>query len=124
MNKAKKGYTKEKLCRDELIEQGWTIAFKSIRYRFGCIDFAKLFDVVAIRDNENFKTHPDWLFVSVKHFGKSNYYLSHQRDLKRFIKVYGLAGMTFQLWLWDKPRWAGRGKNKIWNIGGWKKITI
>ena len=124
MNTVKKGYNKEKRCRDELTKDGWFMAFKSVRWRFGTIDFARLFDVVALKKNPKFPKHPDWLFISVKHLGNGNYYLSHQKELKRFKTVYGLEGMTFQLWLWVNPRWKGRGKNKIWNSGRWVKITI
>ncbi len=119
MSNVKKGYKKEKRCRDELIKEGWIIIFKSVRWRFGTIDFAKLFDVVAITDES-----PIWRFISVKHFGKSNYYLPHQEEIREFKRLHGLEYMDFELWLWDKPRWMGRGKNKIWHPGGWRKITI
>ena len=103
----KKGYLKEKRCRDELKTAGWEIVFKSVRWKFGTIDFAKLFDVVAI-NNES----PIWRFISVKHFGKSNYYLPHQEEIKEFRRKHGLRWMEFELWLWDKK------------INDWKKIKI
>ncbi len=103
----KKGYLKEKRCRDELKAAGWEIVFKSVRWKFGTIDFAKLFDVVAI-NNES----PIWRFISVKHFGKSNYYLPHQEEIKEFRRKHGLRWMEFELWLWDKK------------INDWKKIKI
>ena len=116
MNKAKKGYTKEKRCRDELKEDGWTIAFKSIRWKYGTFDFAGLFDVVAIKDF--------WLFISVKHLGKSNYYKPHQEEIRAFKEMYGTKIMKFQLWIWDKPIWKGRNPNKIYHKGGWIKVDI
>jgi len=121
MSTVKKGYTKEYLARKELEKEGWNIVFKSVRWRFGTIDFAKLFDIVAIK-------YYKWRFISVKHFGKGNYYKPHQNDIGHFKidhAVYGTnCGMTFELWLWDKPRWTGRAPNKVWNKGGWKKIVI
>lgn len=115
VNKAKKGYTKEKRCRDELKADGWKILAKSIRWRFGTWDFAGLFDVVAVKGKA-------WKFISCKHLGKGNYYLSHQIDISRFQEEHGLEGMSFELWLWDAPRWKGRGVKKVYNIGQWKKI--
>lgn len=116
MSNVRKGYTKEKLCRDNLKEDGWFIVFKSVRFKYGCIDFAKLFDVVAVKDY--------WLFVSCKHLGKSNYYKPHQEEIRKFKEKYGTKIMVFQLWLWEHPRWTGRNPNKIWHKGGWDKITI
>lgn len=103
----RKGYTKEKLCRDQLKKDGWEIVFKSVRWRFGTIDFAKLFDVVAITTES-----PIWRFISVKHLGKSNYYLPHQKEIKEFKRLHGLEWMDFELWLWDKK------------VKDWKKIIL
>lgn len=124
VNKARKGYIKEKKCRDELKEQGWTIMFKSVRWKFGCIDFGELFDVVAAKKNPKYPKHPDWRFISVKHLSNGNYHKPHQKELKRFAKMYGLDGMKFELWLWEAPRWKGRGKNKIYWKGGWHKLEM
>ena len=121
---AKKGYLKEKRCRDDLIEDGWTIVFKSVRWRYGCIDFAELFDVVAIKKNPEFPKHPDWKFISVKHLTSGNYYLQHQKELRRFKTMYGLEGMTFELWLWEKAGWRGRHPNKTHNKAKWRKIIL
>ena len=119
MSTVKKGYTKEYMARKQLEDDGWQIVFKSVRWRFGTIDFAKLFDIVAVTDET-----PIWKFISVKHFGKSNYYLPHQEEIQEFRRLHGLEWMDFELWLWDKPRWTGRKPNKIWNKGGWIKIKI
>ena len=120
MSTVSKGHSKEYLARKELEKDGWQIVFKSVRWRFGTIDFANLFDIVAIHENT-----PLWRFISVKHLGKSNYYLPHQEEIKEFKQKHGLGmWMGFELWLWDKPRWTGRKPNKIWNKGGWKKIDI
>lgn len=113
----KKGWRKEKQCRDDLINDGWIIVFKSIRWRFGTIDFAKLFDVVAYRGQER-------KYISCKHLSNNTYHLSHQEEIKQHKAIYGKIGESYELWLWDKPRWKGGGKNKTWNKGGWIKIII
>lgn len=117
MNTAKKGYTKEKACRDELKKDGWLIPFQSIRTRWATYDFADLFDVVVFKDKER-------KYISCKHLGKGNYYLPHQNDIKIFKERYGLTGESYELWLWDKPRWRGRGVNKKFVDAHWEKIII
>ena len=119
MSNVKKGYTKEYLARKELKQDGWTIIFQSIRTRWASYDFADLFDIVAITSES-----PVWKFISVKHLGKSNYYLPHQEEIREFKRKHGLEYMDFELWLWDKPRWTGRQPNKVWNKGGWIKIKL
>lgn len=116
MNTAKKGQNKEYIARKELEADGWTILFKSVRWRFGCIDFGP-FDIVAYRGQER-------LYISSKHLGDFNYYLPHQEEIKKFAEEHGKQGERYELWLWDKPRWKGRGKNKIWNPGGFIKVKI
>jgi len=116
VSKAKRGYNKEKRIRDELTKDGWLIAFKSIRWRFGCIDFATLFDVVAYKSKER-------KYISSKHLGAGNYYLPHQKEIKQFKERHGYVNESYELWLWDKPRWKGRAPNKVYHNGGWiKKI--
>lgn len=117
VSKVKKGYNKEKRIRDELKKDGWLIVFKSIRWRFGTIDYATLFDVVAYKGQER-------KFISSKHLGAGNYYLDHQKDIKNFKDTYGKDGESYELWLWDAPRWKGRGENKVWNNGQFVKVII
>jgi hypothetical protein len=119
VNTAKKGYTKEKRARDELTKDGYLIAFKSIRWRFGCIDFAKLFDVVAI--GKDVRGDLIWRFISCKHFGNSNNYLPHQEEIRNFKQQYSIGPehMSFEVWIWHKPKWEGRGSNKKWVEGHW-----
>lgn len=112
-----KGYRKEKLARDQLKSEGWNVIFKSVRFRFGCIDVAQLFDIVAVKGHI-------WLFVSVKHLNSGNYYLQHQAEIKRFKEDYGLEGMEFMLWLWSKGHYSGRGKNKVWREAEWIKMRL
>ena len=119
MDKAKKGQRKEFLAKKELIKQGYTVVFKSVRRRFGMIDFANLFDIVAI-SNSNKK----WKFISVKHFGDSNNYLEHQKNISSFREIYGIQGMEFELWLWKKGKWVGGSRNKSWQRPDWKIVDI
>jgi len=131
MNKARKGYSKEKLAREQLVKDGWFIAFRSIRYRFGTIDFGQCFDIVAYKpafqsDDGGF-THRvigERKYISCKHFGNGNYYLPHQEELKQFKEKYGHPGESYELWIWKSPRWQGRGANKVFINGEWIKIII
>ena len=115
VNTVRKGQKKEVMCRKELKAAGWTIFFKSIRWRFGTIDYAELFDVVAGKGK--LRKH-----VSCKHYGKGNLYSAHQEEIKRFAEEHGQEHDEFELWIWKSPRWYGRGKDKKWFEGGWIKI--
>jgi len=117
INKAKKGQKKEKEARDELTKAGWRVVFKSIRFRFGCVDYANLFDVVAYKGK-------DRKFISCKHFGNSNYYLPHQQEIKDFKEKYGYPGESYELWIWQSARWKGRGENKKWYNGVFIKLVL
>lgn len=117
MNTSKKGYTKEKACRDELKKNGWKIPFQSVRTRWATYDYGDLFDVVAYKGK-------DRKFISCKHLGNSNFYLPHQEEIRRFKEEHGLPGESYELWLWSKARWRGRGKNKHFEDAKWEKVTI
>ncbi len=118
MNRAKKGYRKEYLARLELEKEGWKTLFKSQRIRFGRIDFAELFDIISVKENT-------WRFISVKHYSSAQTkYPMHQNQIKEFLSKHGLGGMIFELWLWHKPAWRGRGKNKHWQEAHFEKIKI
>ena len=117
VSNAHRGYLKEKMIRDQLKEQGWLIVFKSVRWRFGTYDYAHLFDVVAYKNQER-------KFISSKHFTNGDYHLPHQEDIRKHVELYGKEGESYELWLWDKPRWTGRAPNKVWNPGGFKIIII
>jgi len=118
VNTYKKGYNKEKRARDELKADGWFIAFKSVRWRFGTIDYGLLFDIVALKD----KTKK---FISCKHStNEGKTYPQHQEEIKKFKEKYGLEGESYELWIWSNPRWRGRGKNKKFVEGYWDKKVI
>lgn len=122
LNKKKKGERKELLCKKELEKEGWTVVFKSCTVKRGPffvgLDFADLFDVVAVKDK-------NWRFVSVKHYGSAQTkFPEHHAQIRKFRHEHGLDGMSFELWLWHKPRWTGRGKNKKWVTAHFEKIVI
>jgi len=112
VSKVKKGYNVEKKARDSLIKDEYRITFKSIRYRFGCIDYANLFDIVAYKGQER-------LFISCKHFGNSNYYLPHQKEIKEFKEEYGKEGEIYALWIWKEYQFTDKRVK-----GEWIKIVI
>lgn len=124
LNKKKKGERKELLAKKQLEKEGWTVVFKSCTVKRGpCfvgLDFADLFDVIGLD-----KHHKSWKFVSVKHYSSAQTkYPQHQQEIKDFATTHGLVGMIFELWLWHKPRWTGRGKNKRWDHAYFERIEI
>ena len=131
----KKGQAKELLCKKELEKEGWTVVFKSCTVKRGpCfvgLDFADLFDLVGVKtellrnDIGLNQTLGFWKFVSVKHYSSAQTkYPQHQEDIRKFKEKYILFGMSFELWLWHKPRWTGRGKNKKWVNAHFERIVI
>lgn len=97
VNKARKGQHREYMARKQLEANGWLIVFKSIRNRFGCIDFAGLFDIVAYK-------HGIRKYISCKHFGQGNYHQEHQKEIKEFKKKYQLPCEEYELWLWAERK--------------------
>ena len=125
MNTSKKGYNKELECRKILEKQGYKIVFKSIRWRWGTLDYAGLFDSIFVRNGvENQEPVKQRLHVSNKHLGDFNYYLPHQATIRAFKEDFGLEGDLFQLWIWNKPRWVGRGVKKHWQKAQWQIINL
>ena len=122
LNKKKKGARKELLCQKELEREGWRVIFKSMTVKLGPmfrgIDVADIFDVIAVKNTQ-------WKFVSVKHYSSAQTkYPAHQSELRKFMVDHGLNGMSFELWIWHKPAWRGRGKNKEWINAHFEKIII
>lgn len=120
MNTSRKGWRKELECRKLLQAEGWNIIFKSIRTRWFTVDFAHLFDTVAVHLNIDGK--PEWAFISNKHF--QGFYPQHQQQIKDFKNLYGFENAMFQLWLWHIPKWVGRSTNKRWQEAKWEIISI
>lgn len=122
INTSAKGWRKERECRKLLEQEGWNIVFKSIRWKWGTLDFASLFDTIAVKMDD---TTPKWLFISNKHYGSAQTkYPQHQSLIREFKSLYGCDNMEMELWLWHKPKWAGRGSNKVWLNARWEIIPI
>lgn len=122
INTKKKGQRKELLAQKDLEKDGWRVIFKSMTVKLGPmfkgIDVADLFDLIAIKGTL-------WKFVSVKHYGSAQTkYPEHQSEIRKFMVDHGLEGMSFELWIWHKPMWRGRGKNKAWQTAHFEKIQI
>jgi Holliday junction resolvase-like predicted endonuclease len=115
MNRARKGYRKEYLAKKEIEKEGYTLLFKSQRIRFGRIDFGP-FDLVAIRGDH-------WRFISVKH-RTSGDIAENRKAILSFMETHALHNMSFELWIWHAPRYAGRGKNKEWVHAHWAKEVL
>lgn len=96
MTSVSKGKNAELLARKLLEKQGYKIFYKSIRTRFGPVDYAGLFDIVAGKyDPLTFIANK--IYVQVKHPGGQ--YGKVQRDILEFKKHYGLPNELFQIWV-------------------------
>jgi len=115
-----KGQNKELMCANDLKSCGYKILFKSCTVRRGpCwvgLDFADLFDVVAVNDVRL------WRLISCKIHGRHTHgYLAKDMcKIAAWAKQYGLSGMSFELWLWHEARHSGRGKKKHWERAHWE----
>lgn len=124
VNTSAKGWKKEKECRTKLESEGYKCVFKSIRWKWGTLDFAGLFDSVFVKSIIEAGEHKvSWLYVSNKHY-TSGYYKPHQALIKAFAEEFGHEEALYQLWLWHKPKWVGRGKDKHWEVARWQVIGI
>jgi hypothetical protein len=108
VNTSLKGQLKERQAREELASEGWIIGFKAVRAKYMSQDLFGLFDIMCYK-NENCQRFRK--YISVKHLGNSNYYLSHQREITGFKNNFGKEGESFELWLWEERK-------------GWKKIIL
>lgn len=108
VNTSLKGQLKERQAREELARDGWIIGFKSIRTKYMSQDLFNIFDIMCYQNKDCQRLRR---YISVKHLGNSNYYLSHQREIKEFKDTYGKEGESFELWLWEERK-------------GWKKIVL
>jgi len=130
MNKSLKGQKKETLARKMYEKEGWTCVFQSRRSRAGGNDFADLFDLVLVKseifkDPEGQTINVAWkLYVSCKSYGKGNNHLGHQKEIVAWKEKYGYPLEFFELALWKSPRWEGRGNNKKYSFGEWKKVRL
>jgi hypothetical protein len=128
----KKGQNKELRCQKALEAEGWTVGFRSMTVKFGPIykglDLFDLFDLLAVRQEpmRGFEVPaPHWLFVSVKTYGPGHgRFAEHQRLIQKFKEDYALHNMTFELWLYHKPGYEGRGKKRAYQNGGFERIPL
>ena len=123
VNKSAKGWRKERECRKILEAQGYKVVFKSIRWKWGTLDFAGLFDTVAVRKIEqNQEPKLEWLFVSNKH--ATNYRKGHYTAIQAFLGEFGIEEGVYQVWVWEKAHWKGKKLNRIWCESQWKIINV
>ena len=123
VNKSAKGWRKELECRKLLEAQGYKCVFKSIRWKWGTLDFAGLFDSVFVKSEiANAEHKVTWLYVSNKHY--NGYHNAHQAQIKAFKEEFGHEEAIYQVWLWHKPKWAGRGSKKHWEKAKWQIIGV
>jgi Holliday junction resolvase-like predicted endonuclease len=88
MSSVSKGKAFEKFCADQLEQAGWTILFRSIRVRFGAIDFAGMWDIVAVKRTGSLV---QWLFVQCK---SRKLYGKERQALVDWMRLYGFAGIN------------------------------
>jgi hypothetical protein len=116
MNKAKKGYRAEKYLRDYFIGLGYKLMFKSIRYKFGCIDYANMFDMVLYHPTPPTKR----LYISVKH------HKDHQQlaEISEHKALYGKANEVYAQFIYHVAGWKGAGKNKTYSKGYFEIVEL
>ena len=123
MNTVLKGWKKERECRVLLEKQGYKIIFKSIRWKWGTLDLAGLFDTLAVRKViKNQEPVVEWLFVSNKY--DTSYSKAHYTAIQAFIRDFGIEEGLYHIYVWHKPKWAGRGAKKHWQKSQWKIIEV
>lgn len=123
MNTSAKGWRKERECRRILEAQGYKCVFKSIRWRWGTLDFAGLFDSVFVRKIVEIEEPKlEWLFISNKY--DSSYSKAHYDLIQSFIGEFGIEEGVYQIWVWHKPKWVGRGAQRHWQEAKWEIIPV
>ena len=48
----------------------------------------------------------------------------HQAQIKAFKDEFGHEEAIYQVWLWHKPKWVGRGSKKEWQKAKWQVIEV
>jgi Holliday junction resolvase-like predicted endonuclease len=90
MNNYKKGKLLENLAEKKLKEMGFKIYFKSIRIKFQAVDFAGLFDLVAVKDKQ-------WYFIQIK----------SRFDKKQWLQIVDWSlreappNSVCEMWIWN-----------------------
>jgi Holliday junction resolvase-like predicted endonuclease len=96
MSSVSKGKRFENFVADQLKQAGYHIAYKSVRMRFGAIDFDGLWDIVAVKRGTAQGTtwHRDmvtWLFVQCK---SKRMYGVEKQQLIDWMHTYGFEGIS------------------------------
>jgi len=95
MSSVSKGKRFENFVADQLKQAGYHIAYKSVRMRFGAIDFDGMWDIVAVKrinvvpDTET-KAQVKWLFVQCK---SKRMYGAEKQPLIDWLHTYGFEGI-------------------------------
>jgi hypothetical protein len=95
MSTTSRGKAFENLVAQNLKESGWHIMFKSIRVRFGAIDFDGLWDIVAVKRHEQLSPSPhatvQWFFIQCK---SRKLYGKEKQELVDWMLKYGFVGIN------------------------------
>lgn len=108
-----KGHRAEKFLRDFFTALGYLVVFKSVHLRFGCLDYANMFDIVAYKDQVR-------LYISVKHHKD----LPQLGEISRHKLLYGKSGERYLQIVYHNSAWLGRGAEKFHHSGYWEIFEV
>jgi len=99
MSSTSKGKRFENFVADQLKQAGYHIAYKSVRMRFGAIDFDGCWDIVAIKRQENYDVaklplrvnQVVWMFVQCK---STRMYGAEKQKLIDWMHQWGFEGIN------------------------------
>ena len=132
MTSFSKGRDAEKRYEQRLIDEGYTILFRSQRIMFGSVDFGyrgskdrdlsdpaqqAKFDLVAWR-------HCRLYMVSVKSTGGGGKFNEETAKIQAFLDKYGNQWMCGMLAVWRGGRWVGRGAAKHFEHPHWEETLL
>jgi len=107
MSATSKGKTFENFCADQLKQAGWTILFKSIRVRYGAIDFAGMWDIVAVKKQVG---GIQWFFIQCK---SRKLYGKEKQALIDWKNTYGFSGINCAVGVKIKERIGTVGAPRV-----------
>ncbi|MFZ5985518.1 MAG: hypothetical protein ACOYWZ_00110 [Bacillota bacterium] len=127
MNKTLKGRTAEKQCEKQLISEGYTLTWKTIRSKWQNIDYFGLFDVIGRKGKNT-------IYVQVKTVGKH----SSSPNIRTIEQTKGSKGISIsdfvqyhrneyesvEVWIFYNARMRGRGKNRKYEKPRLERIKI
>jgi hypothetical protein len=124
MSSTSKGKTFENFCADQLKQMGHHIMFKSIRVRFGAIDFGCNCQVCCDLFKTDKKKVPKWDIVSVKRLNatevqwfftqckSTRIYGKEREKYVEWLRTYGFKGINCLLAIKTKE---GRKTAILWD---------